>query len=133
MVAACKKGAKLTEMAGPRAVKKKGLRRTAIDYNTQLYKNSTHTFMALQRERVHNLACMMGMGANWRGASVAGALGLAHTMGLGRAFWVAEKTVCFIVGINIKKGYCITRVAALLRRRRRLAHCSTCLRINDLR
>ncbi len=78
------------------------LRRTAIDYNTKLYKNSTHTFMALQRERVHNLACMMGTGANLRGASVAGALGLAHTMGLGRAFWVAEKTVCFIVGISRK-------------------------------
>ena len=79
--------------------------------------------MALQRERVQNLACMMGVKpvkvniwgveVNWRGASVAGALGLAHTMGLGRAFWVAEKTVCFIVGINIKKGYCITRAAAL--------------------
>jgi hypothetical protein len=27
---------------------------------------------------------------------------LAHTMGLGRAFWVAEKTVCLIVGINFK-------------------------------
>ncbi len=34
-----------------------------------------------------------------------GGFGLSHfgaRMGLGRAFWVAEKTVCFIVGINFK-------------------------------
>ncbi len=46
-------------------------------------------------------------------------MGLAHTMGLGVVVWVAEKTVCFIVGIDFKKGYCIKRAAALLRRRRR--------------
>jgi hypothetical protein len=50
-------------------------------------------------------------------------LGLAHTMGLGVAVWVAEKTVCFIVGIDFKKGYCIKRAAALLRRRRRRRAC----------
>ncbi len=41
---------------------------------------------------------------NWRGELVAGALGLAHTMGLGVAVWVAEKMVCFIVGIDFKKA-----------------------------
>jgi hypothetical protein len=33
---------------------------------------------------------------------MAGAWGLAHTMGLGTA-WVAEKTVCFIVGVDFKR------------------------------
>ncbi len=48
---------------------------------------------------------MMGTASNERSLSVAGALGLTHTMGLGRV-WVAvvaAKTVCFIVGFNFKK------------------------------